>query len=536
GVGLARGYLNRPELTAERFVPDPFSVAPGARMYRTGDLARYFADGNIAYLGRIDDQVKIRGFRIELGEIEAVLGEHAAVRQAVVTAREDTQGEKRLVAYVVPADASLADIEPLRAWLRERLPEYMRPSVYVVLEGLPLTPSGKVDRRALPAPQYGREEPGGTFVPPRRALEELITEVWREVLKLERVGVHDNFFELGGHSLLAARMIARVRQACGREMPLRWAFEAPTVAELAARIETAIQQGWQTASTCAVAIQPHGDRAPLFFVSGFGGAILPFQALARELGPEQPLYVLDVNSLSDLTQATVTLESVATQMLNSMRMIQPRGPYNVAGYSLGGKIVYEIAQQLDRDRETIGLLALLDCSGPGYPRIRSFPLRAVSHVKYALSFRPRESVAYLAERFLRLKKYFKRASPRVYPQVFREDDPASATEAARAIQARAQIIADAWRAYIPQFYPGRLTLVRAEVRAKTPGVVDDDVVMGWGKLAGKGIDVARLHCAHSEMLHAEHAQALARLLHERLTDCESNTLAELHAASVAARC
>jgi acyl-coenzyme A synthetase/AMP-(fatty) acid ligase len=237
GAGLARAYLNRPELTAERFVPDPFATEPGARMYRTGDLARYLADGNIEYLGRIDDQVKIRGYRIEPGEIETVLAEHPAVRQAVVLAREDTPGDKRLVAYVVPAEASVPSTEALRAHLRERLPDYMRPGAYVLLEHLPLTANGKIDRKALPVPEYGSDRAGDTYVPPRNSLEEVVTEVWQDVLKVERVGVHDNFFELGGHSLLATQVLARLAKLLKVELPLRGLFEAPTIAELASDLD-----------------------------------------------------------------------------------------------------------------------------------------------------------------------------------------------------------------------------------------------------------------------------------------------------------
>jgi thioesterase domain-containing protein len=254
----------------------------------------------------------------------------------------------------------------------------------------------------------------------------------------------------------------------------------------------------------------------LFFVSGFGGAILPFQALAKELGPQQPLFVLDINSLGERSQATVTLQSVATQMLDSMRRIQPHGPYNIAGYSLGGKIVYEIAQQLHREGETVGVLALLDCDGPSYPRMLSFPLRTVLHIQYALSFGPRESITYLTERFRSLKKYFKR----VYPQVFQQSDTASPTKAERAVQAWAQVIYDAWLAYVPAFYPGRLTLARANARARRLGVIDNDPFMGWASLTDKSIDLATLNCAHNEMLDAKHAPALARLLNERMNHCE----------------
>ena len=264
GDGLARGYLNRPELTAEKFLPDPFSAVPGARMYRTGDLVRYRPDGNIEFLGRIDHQVKIRGFRIELGEIEAVLAEHASVRQAVVLAREDAPGDKRLVAYIVPRHAAFADTDALRRWLREHLPDYMLPSAYVVLERLPLTPNGKVDRRALPAPQYGRTALANAFVAPRNSLEEVVAEVWCEVLKLERVGVHDSFFELGGHSLLAAQVVARLAKLLQVELPLRRLFEAPTVSDVAAEAEKMLGAGEPRRSAPIVAVPRTGDL-PLSF-------------------------------------------------------------------------------------------------------------------------------------------------------------------------------------------------------------------------------------------------------------------------------
>ncbi len=242
GVGLARSYLNRPELTAEKFIPHPFSAEPGARLYRTGDLARYRPDGNLEFLGRIDDQAKIRGFRVEPGEVEAVLREHPTVREGAVVVREIVPGEKRLVAYVVPARELAPPVGELRGFLKEKLPEYMVPSAFVVLDALPLTPNGKVDRRALPAPDYqSRPELGGTFVAPGTPVEETLAGIWAEVLGLERVGVHDDFFELGGHSLLATRVVSRLRDALRVELPLRCLFETPTVAELAERVEVAQQ-------------------------------------------------------------------------------------------------------------------------------------------------------------------------------------------------------------------------------------------------------------------------------------------------------
>lgn len=233
GDGLARGYLNRPELTAERFIPNPFSSEPGARLYKTGDLTRYLPDGSIEYLGRLDHQVKIRGFRIELGEVEAVISEHPAVQTCVVLAREDVPSEKRLVAYLVAAQQGPPpSVSELRGYLKERLPDYMVPSVFVVLEKLPLTPNGKVDRRALPAPDAARPELGAAYVSPRSAVEEVIASIWAEALGIEKVGVADNFFELGGHSLLATQVVSRIEEAFAVEVSLRSLFESPTVAAL----------------------------------------------------------------------------------------------------------------------------------------------------------------------------------------------------------------------------------------------------------------------------------------------------------------
>lgn len=237
GAGLARGYLNRPELTAEKFIPNPFSNAPSSRLYKTGDLVRYLPDGNIEFLDRTDHQVKIRGFRIELGEIETVLQEHTAVRECVVLAREDAPNDKYLVAYVVASDSQTPYVESLRSFLKDKLPEYMIPSTFVMMDAFPLTPSNKIDRRALPKPDKTRSELEEIFVAPSTELEKDLARIWIEVLGLERVGLHDNFFELGGHSLKAAQVINRVRAQIGLEVPFREIFESPTIAEIAETIQ-----------------------------------------------------------------------------------------------------------------------------------------------------------------------------------------------------------------------------------------------------------------------------------------------------------
>nr|NCS31657.1 AMP-binding protein [Microcystis aeruginosa F13-15] len=255
GLGLARGYLNRPELTQEKFIPNPFEkdelIPPTpinkggnepSKLYKTGDLCRYLPDGNIEYLGRIDNQVKIRGFRIELGEIETVLSQHSGVKTAVVIAREDDTNQKRLVAYIIPQieiistpkEQNSLNITQLRQFLKAKLPEYMIPSAFVILESLPLTPNGKTDYRALPAPEFQSQE---QYIAPRNPIEEILSSIWAKVLKVAQVGIHDNFFELGGHSLLATQLISRIREAFQVEIPLRELFVAPTIAELSREIK-----------------------------------------------------------------------------------------------------------------------------------------------------------------------------------------------------------------------------------------------------------------------------------------------------------
>jgi amino acid adenylation domain-containing protein len=239
GAGVARGYLRRPELNAERFIADPFSNDPAARLYKTGDLARYLPNGDIEYLGRIDHQVKIRGFRIELGEIETALCRYHIVREAVVLAREDAPGEKRLVAYLTLEAGKTLNVSELRSFLKQKLPDYMIPTAFVTLDALPLTSNGKIDRKALPAPEQSRPELAKAFVAARNPLEEMLVGIWMEVLNLEQVGIYDNFFELGGHSLLATALVSRIRGAFQVELPLATLFESPTIAALAERIEAA---------------------------------------------------------------------------------------------------------------------------------------------------------------------------------------------------------------------------------------------------------------------------------------------------------
>jgi thioesterase domain-containing protein/acyl carrier protein len=384
GAGVARGYLKRTELTAEKFLPDPYSVEPGGRLYRTGDLGRYLESGNIEFLGRKDHQVKIRGFRVELGEIEAALVEHPKIRQAVVLAREDEPGDKRLVAYVVADQEAEEDdsgnkkaglwISELREHMLGKLPEYMVPSAYMKLEKLPLTHNGKIDRKSLPQLDPNTPEQEQEYVGPQDATQGTLCRLWREVLRRERVGIHDNFFMIGGHSLLAVQVISRIKSAFAIEMPLSAIFVAPTVARMAKEIAALNGHEQPQSSPVLVSIQPQGSRAPFFCVHAVGGQVIGYAELSQELGLEQPFYGLQSPPANYFPESGVSIEQLATLYNQEIRSVQPRGPYLLSGWSMGGLVAWEMAQQLRKEGEIISLLALIDTAPP--PKYREAEDRA----------------------------------------------------------------------------------------------------------------------------------------------------------------
>ena len=373
GEGLARGYRNRPDLTAERFVPSPFG--DGERLYRTGDLVRHRKNGELEYLGRLDHQVKVRGFRIELGEIESVLSAHPAVAQIVVVAHEDAQLGTRLVCYYEPKrDRGEATLD-LRAYLKQRLPDYMVPSVFVELETMPMSANGKVDRHRLPAVAAIRST--RPYVAPRTDVERKLAAVWAGVLAVQSVGVHDNFFDLGGHSLLALRLVARVQKELGCALAVAELFHHPTIEELAVVIA---ERGERT-NAPLVTMRRGGSRAPLFFIHPVGGGVLCYAALSRHLHVDQPFYGIQSPLMLDGAEERYeNLSDLAARYVEIIRGVQPDGPYRLGGWSLGGVIAFEIAQQLDRAGEEVSLLALIDSHPPDER------LRALSDADVAAGF------------------------------------------------------------------------------------------------------------------------------------------------------
>ena len=360
GAGLARGYLHRPELTQDKFIPNPFEKTEDSKLYKTGDIARYLPDGNIEYVGRIDNQVKIRGFRIELGEIEAILSQNESIQNVCVIVREDNPGDKRLVAYIVPKSGETLTNSDLRQFLTQRLPSYMIPSAFVIVEFLPLTANGKVDRRSLKAPTNTSDS--DRFIDARNQLELKLVQIWSDVLKLDKIGVQDNFFDLGGHSLLASYLITQIKQQLNKEITLATLFQNPTIEQLATIIETDSDKSNQS---CLVAIQPNGSKPPFFCVPGAGGRPFYFYHLGRYLGKDQPFYSFE-NDLYQQFGAITRIEDIASIYIKAMQDLQPQGPYFLGGHSYGGNVAFEMAQQLVNQGKKVALLAIIDSSAPTY--------------------------------------------------------------------------------------------------------------------------------------------------------------------------
>jgi len=356
GDGLAREYLNRPELTAEKFIDNPFASEKSARLYKTGDSARYLSDGNIEYLGRIDNQVKIRGFRIELGEIEEVLNNHETIKQAVVIATGNSIEHKQLVAYIVSQLSSELNNSELIDYLQEKFPVYMVPSAFVMVETLPLTPNGKIDRKALANLDISIEREQELILP-RSTIELQLAKTWSEVLHIEPIGVTDNFFELGGHSLLAVMLMSKIKQQFQQDLPLSMLFQNPTIEQMATLFSSG--QNFRSSSTL-VPIKSNSTLPPLFCVHPVGGNALCYQNLASCLDSEQPIYGIESFGLNPQHKPHTSVEQMADHYIQDIQSVQPHGPYSLSGWSMGGIVAFEMAQQLLEKGEEIAFLGLID--------------------------------------------------------------------------------------------------------------------------------------------------------------------------------
>jgi surfactin family lipopeptide synthetase C len=503
GMGLAREYLRRPELTAERFVPDPFADTTGARLYKTGDTAKFLGDGCIEFIGRVDYQVKVRGFRVEPGEIEFALRQHPSVKDAVVLAKGDRTGVKRLVAYLVP-NGPAAGAAELRAFLKEKLPDYMVPTAFVSMEALPLTPNGKLDRAALPEPEITRADIQSAFVAPRNEIEHQLALIWEKVIGIKPIGVTDSFFDLGGHSLLAVRLFTEITHVFGRNLPLAAIFQHPTIEQIAALIGG---PGLAQAGDSLVAIQSAGTRPPLFFVHAYGGGVFFYRELSDHLGPDQPFYGLQSIGLDGRRSPHRSVEEMAAHYIVEMKKVQPKGPDCIGGRCLGAYVALEMANQLARRGEPIGLLAILD----SYWVPQELGERAkgiMLHVRNLSERGLREKLDYLIEhsgyRFTKIKVWLTgivsrfcfacgRAVPRFMMDFY-----------VNVYIPRMHIRME--RRYSPAVYPGLITFFQATAE------IERDPRLFWGKLTSEGIEVIMVPASHKDILVEPNVHVLAEKL------------------------
>ncbi|MFL5654930.1 MAG: non-ribosomal peptide synthetase [Ktedonobacteraceae bacterium] len=531
GTGLAVGYLHQEEQTRQRFVTHPFRREAGFRLYKTGDLARYTEEGLIEFVGRGDSQVKLRGYRIELGEIEAVLGRHANVRECVVMLSEEESGEGRLVAYVVARQQPPPSSRELRDFVGEQLPVYMVPSAFVFLRALPLTANGKVDRQQLITGNGKVDQQmltaidssveAKTPVQPRDAFEFQLLQIWEEILNVRPISVMDNFFDLGGHSILAVRLMSRIHQQFGQDLALAILFQNPTIAELAVVLR---QQTSLESRSALVKIQPGGSKPPFFCVHAAGGNVFCYTNLARHLGPDQPFYGLQTPDLTGSGAYFSKVEDMAAHYIAAIQTVQAQGPYLLGGWSLGGVVAFEMAQQLQRQGHEVALLAIIDSHlsliHPHAPvemldvsdtTLAKAVLEGLNQVQAGEDFYrrpPEEQLNYALEQV------------KIANGVPVDTDLRQFRRLSRMRKTNLY----AARTYIPQVYPHRLALFRARESVKIVGdsALPNDVLTqpgvtgGWEKLAAGGLEVHLIPGKHVDMVDEPNVQALALSLRQSI--------------------
>lgn len=503
GIGLAKGYWKNAEKTNSSFIIHPRT---GERLYRTGDLGRYLPNDNIEFLGREDFQVKIQGFRIECGEIETLLLQHPVVKATVVTAVGEKQAAKRLIAYVVPNTEPSPTPSELQDFLSQKLPQYMVPSGIMILPNLPLTPNGKVDRRSLPIPDTSNLAPSSSILP-RDTLELKLAQIWSDLLDVHPIGIMDNFFDLGGYSFIAMRLMAQIQQEFGKTLPLATLIKSPTIEHLANLLRSS--EDAQTSSSPLVAIQPSGNKPPFFCIHPIGGNVLCYVDLARHLGQEQPFYGLQATGLHGEEQPLSRIEDMAAHYIAAIQTIQPQGPYYLGGWSLGGIVAFEMAQQFYQQGEEVALLALIDTHIPStihqseeiddamLVAAVTQDLSGIVGKKLSISvdelreLQPIEQLNYILEQGKKLN---------ILPP---EVDQQQMHQMLQVFKANNQ----AMYSYIPQPLPGKLTLIFASEEFS-----ETNQSTGWGNLATKGIEIHILDGNHYTIVQEPQVMALAKVL------------------------
>ena len=486
GDGVAKGYLKRPELTAERFIDDPFSPEKSAKMYRTGDLGVLTQNGEIQCLGRIDQQVKIRGFRIELEEIEYELLKAEGVKETVVAVWADASRDPQLIAYIVAGatNAALPEKSGLKQLLSETLPAYMVPDDFVFLSSLPVTPNGKVDRKALPKPEISVEAKKGNYVAPKTESEKQLVQIWQDVMGIKDIGTEDNFFELGGHSLVAVKIMTRIKKITGRRLPIAKLLKYPTIAELAAHLNT---DDSANGFDSLVAIRPKGSRPPIYIIHGDGLNVLYFTDLAKKLDNQQPVYGLQARGLKG-NEPLEVMEEIASNYVTEIIVQNPAGPYVLAGYSIGGYIAVEMRKQMIAAGKEVKLIIFdTDAEKSDYkswlylvPRkIKRRFDKAISQVK-SLTTNP-AGILFSQTKKVPVKLSAKEDSKDFYREIKRVQEK----------------LHYAVRNYSIEPFDDKVYLYKAKICTH---YVDDTEFLGWKKYAKKGVEICEVAGDHLSML------------------------------------
>ncbi|MDZ8261485.1 amino acid adenylation domain-containing protein [Nostoc sp. ChiQUE01b] len=507
GDGLAKGYLHRPELTQERFIDNPF--IPGNKLYKTGNLVRYLQDGNLEYLGRHDEQVKIRGFRVELGEIAAAIAQHPDVQESVVIASNDAQENPRLIAYLVTNKQDITT--QLLSYLQQKLPNYMLPSAFILLDKLPLTPNGKVDKRALLSSDVIQSNTNKAFVAPRNFTELALAKAWENLLNTSPIGVTDNFFDLGGHSFLGVRLMAQIYDKFKHNLPLYTLFENPTIEKLAAIVSQPFRE---ISNSHLVAINSSGDKLPFFCMHGAGGDISQYFKLSKILGEEYPFYGLEHGPDPEQPKI-ISVEETASRYLQEIRKVQPNGPYLLGGHCYGGVLAFEMSQQLQKQGQTVGLVAIIDAILPE-TTIEStddddakFLLRIAEEIKTEneIDF----SVPFEELRDLSLDEQLNLLNKKAN-FIFSDAELKDFLRHYQLFKANVQAMRD----YVPQIYPHSLTVFRAKEEIihdfDNPEWSTDDLFLGWDKYSNESTRVVDVPGNHFSILLEPHIHELAKQL------------------------
>ena len=517
GAGLARGYWNRPELTAEKFVPNPFG---DGRIYATGDLARWHDNGSIELLGRADFQVKIRGYRIELEEIEAAIMQHHSIKETVVIQHKTTNGTAALIAYLAVGESSTAScdilVSEVRGNLSRTLPEYVIPEAFVTLPKLPRNTNGKIDRKALPTETseanadwiFSNAVGENEYVEPRDIIERQLADIWQSTLGIPRISVTASFFALGASSLAALRLITKLNRVYAMELGLASLVTAPTIESIAELIRTRFAPNTDNS---LVPLQPHGSRPPVYIVHGVGGNVVNFYGLSMRVGSDQPVYGIQSQALLGDQPALLHLTDMAAHYIKDIRTVQPHGPYQLLGYSFGGIVVLEMAHQLRAAGEEVALVGMIDSKSKDYEE----QLAKLMPVQAKVNHRVNRFVGN-TER-LSWKARVKYISDKIQTRAIRFACMAAAAMNMKRVPAFMRSAYDinyvAIQNYTPMPYDGKLVLFRASYQGETEGPYD----LGWNVIFKQGVDIHDLPGDHERIFLEPNIDTLASRLREALS-------------------